>query len=260
MKTPFRFVLWWQHTIPFTTLAFVVMLTIFYATSHVLYPVRASKTSVAAQAPVVSVKPQQDSPLSISLIEINVPKPLTSSIKFSLRNNSDKAVRAYAIRHDDVSGQTASAGVTLINMTSLDDIFQPFQSKFETLDEDYTEPVTSITLSVDFVEFVDGSVWGLDTYKSAQRLDGQRAGARAMKGRLSKLKERGDLAALLKAVTAKQAEISIPPGHSIEWEEGFRTGAAVIHNRLKRAKLKGGLAHVESELQRPFDTSEGGQH
>lgn len=251
MKTPFRFVHWWQYTIPFIILASVV------ATSQVLDRTRASKTSVTTQVPIVEVQPQPDSPLSISAVEIDVPKPLTSSIKFSVRNNSDKAIRAYAIRHDDIGEHATSAGATLTNLTSPTDIFQPFQSTFLTVDEDYAEPVTSIMLSVDFVEFVDGSVWGPDTYKSNQRLEGQRAGAKAVKGRLSKLKERGDLTALLKAVTTARAEIGIPPGHSAEWEEGFRTGAAITHNRLRRANLKGGLAHVESELQQPFDTSEG---
>lgn len=259
MKAPFRFVLWRQHTILFTPLGFVVMLIIFYTTSQVLYPAQASRPYAAIQAPVVSVEPQQDCPLSISSIEVTVPRPLTSSIKFILINKSDKAVRAYAIRRDDVGEHAASAGVTLTNLTSLKDIFQAYQSRFLTLDEDYTELVASIRLSVDFVEFVDGSVWGPDTYKSAQRLEGQRAGAREMRGRLSKLKEKGDLTALLKAVAADQADISIPPGHSSEWEEGFRTGVAVIHKRLKNARLTGGLARVESELQQPFDTSEGEQ-
>jgi hypothetical protein len=67
-------------------------------------------------------------------------------------------------------------------------MLQPNTSKAEVIiAEDYIEPDASCTLAIDFVEFVDGSAWGKDKFKSAERLAGRRAGFAVEKNRFLKV-------------------------------------------------------------------------
>jgi hypothetical protein len=118
-------------------------------------------------------------------------------------------------------------------------------------------PVNTVTLSVDFVEFVDGQTWGKDTYNSADRLAGQRAGGRAAYEHFRRLLAQKGFPALSEAVAAQGEELAPPQQHSPEWQDGFRMGVGLVRVRLNRAKQEGGLKKVELELQGSYDTSAG---
>jgi hypothetical protein len=234
---------------------FAAILATLYATSRVPLLARTFSPPDTAQSPTVYVLPQPGVPLLISSAVINLANPSVPQIDCIVTNVSDKPIQSYAVLRN-VSGDKRSYNLTLNHILSLDSVFQPFQTRPESLIID-SEPIKSITLSIDFVEFIDGSTWGDDTCRSAERLAGQRAGARAAKDHL--IKKVGNPSALLNAVAAGEADVDLPPGHSPSWEEGFHTGTGVMRERLRDAKSKGGLAEVERELKQPYDASEGRQ-
>ena len=103
--------------------------------------------------------------------------PHKPSFEYTVVNNNDKPIRAYTIRRDD--------GLTGSNLSMLNSPLQPGQSLWEALgNTTYSEPVQAILLSVDFVEFTDGTFWGPDTTRSSQRLAGIRAGMSVERSRL----------------------------------------------------------------------------
>ena len=103
-------------------------------------------------------------------------------------------------------------------------------------------------LSVDFVEFADGTVWGPDTTRSTERLAGTRAGMSAERVRLLKVLKGSGEAAVISALESRE-EVSPSPGHSAEWSEGFRTGILQYRARLRRIHSDNGFSQVEFTLQ-----------
>jgi hypothetical protein len=112
-----------------------------------------------------------------------------------------------------------------------------------------SEKEQRITLLVDYVEFADGTKWGVDSAKSADRSAGQRAVASLISKRLLKILNEGNLNDVISAIEAGTTNIEPPAGVSDEWKEGFRTGSNSITARLKNAQKRGGLSQVEQKLR-----------
>jgi hypothetical protein len=118
--------------------------------------------------------------------------------------------------------------------------------------------VDRVSLSIDFIEFENGSSWGPDTFKSAERLEGQREGARAASQYLlSLLKARGQLA-VIEASKAESINISPPPNKTSGWLTGFHAGIDMVKARLTQSQ-KDGTSKIESILQKPLDASKKGR-
>jgi len=148
--------------------------------------------------------------------------------------------------------------VTLTVVGNLENIFQPSQSRSETLSglPVTSKPVERITLIVDFVEFADGSLWGRDTHQSAERLSGHRAGKRAATQYYLKLLESRGVSSVIQAYGLEGENILPPPGHSQKWEDGFRSGTNTVRARLQHAVKIGTSEEIKSELQRMSDMAE----
>lgn len=232
----------------------VCTVLVFFTFCIWLFPGYASQ-----QSQRISVETQQGVPLLILAPEINLTDPQVPQIKFELKNRSGKAVSAYAILLKSNKPNSSGEKVTLDHLLAHSSMLQPNTSKAEVIiAEDYIEPDASCTLAIDFVEFVDGSAWGKDKFKSGERLAGRRAGFAVEKNRFLKvLKEQG-ASALKKAIDdADVAGSETPSGRSQEWGQGFNTGRKMVQIRLQRAQKRGGMPEVELELQSPNDALEG---
>ena|SRR2546423_1521466 len=216
-----------------------------------------TSTQERAKLSTVSIAPQDDAPLRIINTFIES-EPGLLRLRVMAQNQSRKRIRAYAIVADGGAGSR----VDFANLTSPTSIFQPTQ--IQTFDIAYSEnqvngPPNSVRLSVDFVEFDDGSTWGLDVHKSRDTLAGQREGAKAEKKRLRELLKSKGPSAVFDAIRAEvtdDPEVATTTKHSEEWLQGYRNGIGAIRHRLRQNLQTNDPARIELELARPFDTSE----
>ncbi len=220
-------------------------------------------TAIAAtqQTPKIIIHEQQGSPVIISAQYVDASTPTRPIFTYVLANVSGKPIRAYTIKHEVSYGddQYKSRGANSVQLPSMSQALLPSQSRQEEGGGEarYNQPVNEIVLSVDFVEFADGTTWGEDEYKFAEKLAGVRAGGKAALKKFREKLNKGGLDALSDVLT--QDDITAPDilNGSQERKEGFETGVSVVRNRLRRAKDKGGLEAVTRELAKPFDASEG---
>ena len=128
------------------------------------------------------------------------------------------------------------------------------------------------TVWVDFVEFLDGTRWGVDECQTGEWIDGDVAGARAQRDQLLEMfREKGADALMTfirenfeKRIDMKAWEkgerpvlpIWPPSGHSRKWEEGFTTGARGIIEGVITAERELGPDEIERQLLRPVDRRE----
>jgi len=199
----------------------------------------------------VTVAPQSDAPMLISLRHVFASDPLKPQIDFQLENISGKPVRAFSIRCDEVGGDTERKGLVNDHVVESPYLIQPGQWQeisYSAISRN-SEPFERITLSVDFVEFEDGARWGADSFKSSDRIAGRRAGAEAERNRLIKIMAQSGIDAVLKAMESGAAEL--PQGNSAEWEQTFREGAKAVATRVQIGFNGRGAAAVESLLKQP---------
>lgn len=201
------------------------------------------EAAALAQAPTIIVKPQPESPLLISLVRVLSDNPRAPSFEYSILNRGNKPIRAFTLRHDD-------GGLMGSTMTMLKYPLQPGQSH----PAEYgggisSEPVKVIEMSVDFIEFSNGAVWGPDTTQSADQLRGTRAGMGAERDRLVRVLTEGGKSAFIEALEADGDEPAPLPGHSTKWERGFRIGARQFRKRLQSVNRENGFTAAESELR-----------
>jgi flagellar basal body-associated protein FliL len=226
----------------------------FYAEAH-------SRTHATSQSPSVSVVAQQDSPLLVTVGMVDASDPLSPQITYAARNISNKPIRAFTVLEEAATKSTRIKGSTIINIMSAAKILQPGQIEQNTFTgHRFGEPLLTLTLSTDFVEFADGATWGKDTQQSAENLAGQRAGGRETIKKLRELMMTQGNVDVANLVKGEKVEIVAPPsGHSEAWRYGFQTGHNVVLRRLRVAYEKGGSRNLVSELQKQFDASEGRQ-
>ena len=211
--------------------------------------------SPAVQAPRVLLEGELDAPLTLSVANTDALTPYAPEVELTIMNAGAYAITAYALRFDTLGTQWEKAGVDLSDAVSLGAMIYPGQSKRMLLAPGlrYTEPIQAIRITIDFVEFADGTTWGADTSESGERLAGKRAGARALVQHFKQLSVKEGPSALQATADADSFEIAPEPGRSSEWLVGFRSGVESMQNRIKAEHKKEGLRGVECALMRPFD-------
>lgn len=219
---------------------------------------QASKDENPVRAkPIKLVVPKQPSaPVAIASSSIDSSNPNTPRIAIKVVNVSDFPVRSFTIRCDTHFGESTLSAWSLVNIQSMASCFRPHESRTINMDDaDYAQPPHSVLLSVDFVEFLDGSRWGDDTYKSGERLDGMRAGAHSeTRSILSKIRTTGEIA--LSDLSGNGSDVVAPANVSAEYSEGFRIGVDNVRARMKQFRGKKNLDEIVNELQRPVDLSD----
>jgi len=191
------------------------------------------------------------------------------SIFILVENVGQRAIRAFATRRDN---NGAGKPACFLNNLMPGKVLRPGQKDGKSTWQGYSQ--TPPTIWVDFIEFADGSTWGADECHSLDRLNGERAGARAMREFLLKLLAQGGPDEVLKFLRETDEKVKAarargdsltgerlnslepPPGHSIIFDEGFRLGASTMIGRVRTANEEWGATEIESTLRRPYDASE----
>jgi len=220
-----------------------------------------SNIRTISQSPTVLVGTQPDSPLVITVGLVDTLDPLSPQITYAIQNISDKPIRAFTVLEETATKSSRNKGSTIINITSATKILQRGQMEQNTfIGHRFGDPLLTLTLSIDFVEFEDGTTWGQDTQQSAENLAGQRVGGRETIKKLRELMLTQGSVNVANLVSGKNVEIVAPPSDQSEpWRYGFQTGHNVVLRRLKVAYEKGGSRDLVSELRKQFDASEGRQ-
>jgi hypothetical protein len=208
------------------------------------------ETQQDTRLPEILVAPQPESPLVISPLRVESPEPQVYEILYNVTNISSKPILAYTISQIKVVGRQEQKEATWVDLDLTNKMLQPNQS----IPEGYAFEIPSkqlpsdITLAIDFIEFADGTTWGTDSFKVAERIAAQRYGARESVKHLLKIFNEGGAKAVMDALESGALNFSPPAGHSPEWNQAFANGKNVIRDRLKKAMEKGGLNQVEREL------------
>jgi len=209
-----------------------------------------------SQLPVVSIEPQEDSPLRIiSAVPESREQP-NFIVRLMMQNQGGKRIRSYAITADNSTSRSQDTRIEFVNLKRPSSILQPTQ--IVPVGMSYSAPIERIRLSVDFVEFFDGTTWGTDKHNSRDRLAGQRAGARAEKQRIHQLLKTKRLAAVIESIEtldSSDVETLAGPNRSEEWLQGFRNSVGSIRHRLRQTLQEGRSPQLEIELDKPYDTS-----
>jgi len=246
------------HTLLFRISALSILTLSFILVSHSggssSFRPSAETSGVSAnQEPTVTAEVQGDSPLVITSLKSEgrvAPDSQFVEFGFYVINVSVKPIRAYAIKQEIAAdGTKMGGGVSLYNPQLTNSLLRPNQSAFIADTSNFTsDKKNTISLSVDFVEFADGTKWGRDSVKSSERAAGQRAGAYNISQRLLEGLNDGKVEDVIHQMEA--ANVELADDHSEEWKSGFRAGRIAILNRLKHVKAEHGPTEFERELRR----------
>ena len=164
-----------------------------------------------------------------------------------------KPIRAYNISQITLRGTQDSRGMLLSNLELSNVVLRPGQYFTESITyQPSADKPNQVTLSVDFVEFADGTTWGPNLYKADEMLDGQRAGAREAKKRILKAYKSDGVQAALNLVEDPATAAPLPEAAQT-WKAGYNRGYSFTTRRLKALLKEGEINKVEAELRRLSD-------
>lgn len=176
-------------------------------------------------------------------------------VELVITNTSNKMVSAYAIRFEvGLNGQLRRGGVKFARFSTARSLFRPGDS--QTVDiggTHYPLPVERLVVSIDFLEFTDGTTWGADTYSSREVLAGLRAGQEATANYLRRLIAAQGPTAFARELERADDDSGIPFGESPKWREGFQQGRTFIKARVKREAKDFSATEIERVLTQPID-------
>jgi hypothetical protein len=207
----------------------------------------------------ISVYPQPDSPLQISnetaswSVSKDDKDKIWNTLKggYVIKNVSDKPIRAYTIRKFTGDFMTDTSVTEFVISSSEKGFLQPGKSTPADLGNSSYSPdrLAEIKLAVDYVEFSDGTIWGMDLSHSAEQSEGIKAGRKAGKEYLLKTKEQNGISEVVKSLD-NQPVISPPQNQTQKWQRGFTNGLKYFIYDLKRTYKEKGVEGLEAELQK----------
>jgi hypothetical protein len=220
---------------------------------------QAAPERAAREKPATRVHELADAPLKLTVTtKWATPDQEMLEVYFTATNVGSRPVRAYAVRVTRGVEIHEGGGCFFNNIERAAKVLQPNQS----VGRSTWRPVpasdaeTPVELTLDFVEFADGTVWWADSCQAAERLGGLRAGARAAKAHFKKKLDEKGVDDLVKKLYADDPALAPPEGHSDTWKAGFRGAINSFRERIRQANVEGGLPEVEAALKRPFDTTD----
>ncbi|HLL99564.1 MAG TPA: hypothetical protein VK400_00790 [Pyrinomonadaceae bacterium] len=201
------------------------------------------------QPPVIAeIVNQNNSPLRITITNVDNSNKDYQEINYSVQNVSNKDVRAYVVLHHSKSN--GDRGTTIRRFGTK--LFHPNEFDNVRLSEERNliKPDDALFLSIDYVEFDDGSSWGNDTARQSEYIAGSRAGWKeAVKQ--SKLIYNQKGTTLTEFLGQDSAEIISPPvdtSQTSKWQEGFRSGYRAAIATLQKAYKNQGVKAVQIKL------------
>lgn len=204
----------------------------------------------------VLAKQQPDSPLIITDINVDDSEnPRMPTVRFTITNKSDKLILIHALKHEapfERGGiSTSIVGINPDRKMGLEP-GQSLPAQFDT--SHFNEPLKKLILSVDFVEFADGTRWGDDVQKTGERVDGARAGAKAARDALLQILLTGGANAVIRSLDSISPEPNRSIPRSEEWLSSFRGGVNWMCWRVGNRGAS--YIEIEKELRRPIDFRE----
>lgn len=243
-----------RFAVAFTLLSIAAVTTQAQSNDESTHPDKGVRERPAAQ-----VQEAADAPLRLSVKT----KWATSDqqmleVYFTVTNAGSRPVRAYSVRVSHGAEVQEGGGCFLNNIERAGKVLQPNQSVGKSTWRPVSESdaQTPVDLTLDFVEFADGTVWGADSCQTAERLAGLREGGRAAKLRFKKKLDDKGIDIFINQLYANDPNLAPPEGHSDVWKAGFRGAINSLRERIRKANEEGGLSEVEAAIKRPFDASE----
>ena len=217
-------------------------------------------TFTQTKMPIIVAKNALGSPLTISAAHSSSTNPQDTEISFNVTNVGRKVITAFSFSQELEADHKTQQTITTNYLELSDRNLQPNGSM---IDYSSYEPISEeqhhVTLSIEFVRFSDGTTWGIDSAKSAERIAGQRAAVYILSRRLLKILNKGNAGDVMLAVKSGATNIDPPAARSEEWKEGFRLASSTLAHRLTEAEGKGGWVKVEVELRKLVEAFKGEQ-
>ncbi|MGI8468324.1 MAG: hypothetical protein ACR2N3_07715 [Pyrinomonadaceae bacterium] len=177
---------------------------------------------------IAKVIPQNDSPLRISIIGVDNSARNFQPIIYTVQNVGNKPIRAYTILGGKVI--TNSFAVRLLQPGDI------YQSDI-IIERQAIKEGKEIFLSIDYVEFADGTSWGSDTQRKSKHIAGERAGRNAAIRQVKEFLRTGDTATLTNFLSQPITTLTVPNPQAnlgAEWNKGFQRGYKSIISILKQ--------------------------
>jgi uncharacterized protein with PQ loop repeat len=238
--------------------AFVMLLNIcltFFLIKGVLAQTSDNKTK--NQPPIVAETTRQnDSPLRITIINVDNSNKDYQEINYTVRNVSNKSIRAYVVLNN--SKINGDRGTTIRRFGTT--LFQPgeFDKGWLSEERSLIKSDDVLFLSIDYVEFADGAFWGKDTARQSEYIAGSRAGWKEMVRQLKLLyNQKGtSLTDFLKRDATEINPLSIDSSQTSKWQDGFRSGYRAAASTLQKTYKNQGadLIYIKlSEMEKVID-------
>jgi hypothetical protein len=210
------------------------------------------KTSEKSESLKVSAENLTGAPLKLIVNNVNSIDSMKPEVTYSLINTSQKIIRAYAIRQDFTTANSKFTASDCLVIRSSNSFLQPGQTTPGSIgNSGSNEPITSITLTVDVVEFDDGEFWGKNTTNSRDLIDGKHYG---IKKAVDFYQQKRKQALLEGMATGLEQDVVIalptPENKSKEWIKGYKSGVTSVQARLSQAYKKYGIDELGHELNR----------
>jgi hypothetical protein len=191
------------------------------------------------QPPIVAeVLEQKDSPLLITVNNVDNSDESYQTVKYVVQNIGSKSVRTFTVYSNG-----RNTGQVIINSLALKSLqTNEFKEGQVFIERENIKPDEKILLSVDYVVFEDGSSWGNDTQQKSKEITGEWAGRKFAVQYFKELIKNRDITTLTNVLEQEVAEISIPPidsNQTEEWEKGFQRGYKSVVAILQQNKKQG---------------------
>lgn len=207
--------------------------------------------TVRTQSANVKAAQQAGAPIVVKVTSITPSDHKTPVFTYEVMNISLMSVKAYAIRHDTTIGSTLTSGASHFYALEQYAFLHPnFSHSKQFGSSTYGGDVEKVVLSVDYVEFEDGTTWGRDEFKTSERLAGQHTGHQSVVENLRETLETKGKRGLLSALVTEVDDLQPPQSKSQQWKEGFRVGLKIARARLRHAQESGGMTALEYELEK----------
>lgn len=222
-----------------------------------------SEVSKSSDQPPITafVASQPGSPISIEIVGVDNSKSRFQSVNFTARNASSKPIRGYVIwGGEDGQGKIISEFFPTKPSSPRSTYADEMMLERENIKGD-----KSIVLTVDYVEFADGTSWGNDFLQESAQVSAQRIGALSATSEFLDKISRYDLDSISSLLVTPLAEIEVPSSEmSKNFEEkrlkAYRSGYLGVVRFLKANHDKGREELVNSLVAFNKDLDVGAIH
>lgn len=182
---------------------------------------------------VVEVGKQEESPLLISIQNVDNSNNDFQIVNFTIQNIGNTAIRGYVIYGEPHGGKTIT---NFFPVTP----FQPgvVYTQEIVLERENIKPDKNLDIYTDYVVFTDGRSWGVDRKQKAEHFVGAFAGVEAAVDHLKDLISKHQSKQLddLRGKRLLDLEVPVPKlkeNKDEKWENGFRDGYKSVISFIK---------------------------